>query len=686
MDYFNYGSGRPGGNNAGNQPQDQSNRPRGARYIAGAPSFESLRAPSNIRIRRLPSSNAVPGQQRTGNLQRPATQEAATTPRPDDEEDELPGRRRSSSAPQRPNYDMLMRNDLARQRTTDAAAPSHMPAIREGESVTPHGAAMHPGFPGANAGSRPVTPAGINAQDMAAATPPPERLGPGGTAMHSAGNAAQRNRGFSLSRFRSNTSSTAPRIIERPGSQQDEYESDVIDLLDLVDPEVRTLGTLTNLQNSLFVPDLGGLVNRRPTYDLSRRSTGGFDEGEVQRIARSRAGTRASRMGQPPVQKPIPEEEGGEQDGIELEESRIRRTISISSQLSDSHYAVLPHGVSLEGWTDEDVAELNDHVRHLLHSKREGFKRSMRGFKQYISKPLGLFVFVYATCVTLFGAAWVFALIGWIYAGNRQDYIINVIDLVLVALFALIGDGLAPFRAVDTYHMCFIAHYHHTTWRLRREKQLPELVDQNDLPDRRRSATEAEIEDAIDKEEMAEFSVLSPKQQKRLQYHQAKFNKSHTFYKPHETATHHAFPLRHMVAAVVLLDCHSLLQVALGTCTWSINYHTRPEALTATILSCSIACNIAAGVVISIGDHKTRKKDVLERIFRQGLTEQALRRMAKKHGRGEMAIAVDPQKVESEDIKDAHKAVTQPPEPSAAERAKSNGDVVPEEFYTPSER
>lgn len=673
MDYFNYGSRRPGGNNPANQQDQPNNPPRGARYIAGAPSFESLRAPSSIRIRRLPSSTAVQS------LQRPATQEAAATPRPDDEE-ELTGRRRSFSAPQRPNYDALTGMDLSRQMTTDGAATSHMPAIREGEQATP----MHPGFPRGASNSRPVTP-GVSVQDMAAATPPPERLGPGGPAMHSAGHAAQRTRGLGLNRFRSNTSSTGPR--ERPGSQQDEYESDVIDLLDLVDPEVRTLGTLTNLQNSLFVPDLGGLINRRPTYDLSRRATGsGVDDDDLQRIARSRAGTRASRTGMPPLQTPIPEEEGGVQDGIELEESRIRRTISISSQLSDSHYAVLPHGVSLEGWTDEDVGELNDHVRHLLHSKREGFKRSMRGFKQYVSKPLGLFVFVYATLVTLFGAAWVFALIGWIYVGHRQEYIINIIDLTLVALFALIGDGLAPFRAVDTYHMCFIAHYHHTTWRLRREKQLPELVDHNDLPDRRRSATEAELEDAIDKEETAEFSVLSPRQQKRLQYHQAKFNKSHTFYKPHETSTHHAFPLRHMIAAVVLLDCHSLFQVALGSCTWSINYHVRPEALTATILSCSIACNIAAGVVISIGDHKTRKKDVLERIFRQGLTEQALRRMAKKHGRGEMAIAVDPQKVSQGDIKDAHLAVTQSSGPSAAERAKSTGNGMPDEFYTPSER
>ena len=299
---------------------------------------------------------------------------------------------------------------------------------------------------------------------------------------------------------------------------------------------------------------------------------------------------------------------------------------------------MLPHGISLEDWTEEDKEDLDDHVRHLMHSRREGFKRSMRGFKQYVSKPLGLFVFVYATLITLFGAAWVFFLIGWIYVGQKQkqQYIINIVDLTLVALFALVGDGLAPFRAVDTYHMACIARYHYMTWRLRREKALPALVDHNDLPDRR--ASNADPEALFDKDEAAEFSVLKPIQQKRLQYHQAKFSKAHTFYRPHETATHHAFPIRLMITAVVLLDCHSLFQVALGTCTWSWNYHSRPSALTATILSCSITCNIAAGLVISIGDHRTRKKDVLERIHRQELTEEALGRMAEERNQDPQII------------------------------------------------
>lgn len=206
-------------------------------------------------------------------------------------------------------------------------------------------------------------------------------------------------------------------------------------------------------------------------------------------------------------------------------------------------------------------------------------------------------------------------------------YIINVIDNVLVALFAVVGDGLAPFRAVDTYHMIYIAHYHHLSWRLRKEKALPKLQDHNDLP--AKPMSEVDIEAAKEQGE-AEFSVLTPEQQKKLQHHSEKFSKSHSFYKPHETTTHHAFPLRLLITIVVLLDCHSLFQIALGACTWGISYHVRPQALTATILSCSITVNIMAGVFIKIGDGKTRKKDVLLRMDRQELTSEAMRKVQKR--------------------------------------------------------
>lgn len=194
------------------------------------------------------------------------------------------------------------------------------------------------------------------------------------------------------------------------------------------------------------------------------------------------------------------------------------------------------------------------------------------------------------------------------------------------------GDGLIPFRLVDTYHMIYIAHYHHLTWRLRREKSLPKLENRNDLP--------AKVDPNVDLEEAAvdaelrreyrgtfEVSVLSPAQQKKLQHHQAKFANSHTFYKPHETDTHYAFPLRILVAIVVLLDFHSIFQVALGACTWSINYKVRPFALTTVILCCSICCNITGGILISVGDKRTRKKEVIEKMFRQELTHDAMKKV-----------------------------------------------------------
>jgi len=273
----------------------------------------------------------------------------------------------------------------------------------------------------------------------------------------------------------------------------------------------------------------------------------------------------------------------------------------------------------------------------------------MRGFGQYVRRrkftilgniallmletALGFLVTLYATLITLFGLAWVLFLIGWINVGGKQLYVINIIDNVLVALFAIVGDGLAPFRAVDTYHMIYIAHYHHFTWSRRKKEMLPELHDHNDLP-----ATNAPISgprntDPEDPEKQWEFTVLTPKQQAKLEHHQEKFCKSHSFYKPHETETHYAFPLRLLVAIVVLLDCHSLFQIALGACTWGIYYKVRPFALTTVILCCSITCNATAGLLILIGDRRTRKKDVLERMNRQELTELAMHKVEKKKER-----------------------------------------------------
>lgn len=219
---------------------------------------------------------------------------------------------------------------------------------------------------------------------------------------------------------------------------QAEYDSRIVDLLDVVDPEVSTLTSITNLQNSLFIPSLGRFVNRRPTYDISFAPQ--HDPGAYQESLTN-----------------IPEDS----QATAGEDSRpaTGRAYSITSNLQDSHYAVLPPGESLDGWSQEEIERLNDHVRHMLHSRRSKFKRGLKGFGRYVRRPLGFLVTLYATLITLFGLAWVLFLIGWIYVGSKQSYLINIIDYTLVALFAIVGDGLAPFRAVDTYHMIYIAHY-----------------------------------------------------------------------------------------------------------------------------------------------------------------------------------------------------------------------------------
>jgi hypothetical protein len=220
----------------------------------------------------------------------------------------------------------------------------------------------------------------------------------------------------------------------------------------LVDPEVATLSSVTNVQNSLFVPNLGRFVNRRPTYEVSPLPPipGEYPSSSSEDLS-------SSETGSPTEREETQESELGE-DRLPMRRTGSR-AYSIDSQVTDRYYAVLPHGISLEGWSNEEVLELNDHVRHMLHSRRSKMKRSLKAFGKYVRRPLGFLVTLYAVLITLFGLAWVLFLIGWIYVGDKQSYDINVIDNVLVALFAVVGDGMIPFRLVDTYHMIYIAHY-----------------------------------------------------------------------------------------------------------------------------------------------------------------------------------------------------------------------------------
>lgn len=403
------------------------------------------------------------------------------------------------------------------------------------------------------------------------------------------------------------------------------------------------MSSITNVQNSLFVPSLGRFVNRRPTFNLTpytRDSDSpishddyfayspaedkpkGFEKEEAHSTAAPKM-TISKEKQLPPLPQ-LPER--------------------IPSVLTDTHFAVRPSDTSLAHWSDQDLADLNDYVRHMLHSRRSKVGRRLRAFGQYVSRPMGFFVTLYASIIILLGTAWVVFLIGWIYVGDEQSVVIGTINIVLVTLFSLVGIGLMPWRAVDTYHMIHIVRLE----RLARKKLTAASAQTTNGPNRvatestRRMVVETADgsggQTAVDLEAGPNpenagtdiASALTSLQRASLEHHQACFAKSHTFYKPHDSETHYAFPARLLIAIVILLDGNSAFQLALALCTWSIRYRYRPMALTVSLLCCAMACNISAGVLISIGDKRTRKKDAVERMWRQELTREAIRRKEKK--------------------------------------------------------
>lgn len=563
------------------QPQPSQPQPTAA---AAAPATRSrtgsirLRRPSSARD--LPVAQPAPVAQPLQSI--PQAQLPPTSPPPqlgrDDSWLGQGNRRRSSSEPQRPSLALLeAEHDLRRHPT---ATTPLQPLYEDG------------------AQSGPTTDAG----------PPPTRGGskrmrPGMRRMSSAINLRRKDH----------------------RRADHDIDNDMVDMLDVIDPEVSTLTTLNNVQNSLFLPNLPWLYNRQPTYDLMQSSSDSSDEEMGER--RASQTDRLTEMTQP-----------GEHE--QATRAGLHRTNTIDSTLStleegpDHHFAVLPHGASLPGWSQEEKDALDDHVRHLLHSRRAKFKRTMRGFGHYCRNPLGFIVTLYFFLITFWGAAWVLFLIGWISVGGRQAYFVEICDQILTALFCVVGITMFPFRLYDTYHMAFVAFFAHRTWRLRKERGLKDLRDHNELPAMPPQSVSSPYDTAeeIEEEERMEAPVLTDEEQRKLEYHQGKLAKSHTFYRPHETYTHHAFSIRLLITIVVLLDCHSMFQIALGGTTWGIYYKVRPKALTAVILACSLSCNIASGIIIGIGDKRSRKTLVVEQMMRQGLTEEALKKLRKERG------------------------------------------------------
>jgi hypothetical protein len=116
---------------------------------------------------------------------------------------------------------------------------------------------------------------------------------------------------------------------------------------------------------------MGRVFNRRATYRISET------DGEAGTIDKLKASLKRIRS--------QGEEEGDEKAGESgILGSRPKR--KPVPALTNAQYAILPEGEMLEGWNKAEKEELDDLVRHMLHSRRAKFKRAMKGFGQYVRR------------------------------------------------------------------------------------------------------------------------------------------------------------------------------------------------------------------------------------------------------------------------------------------------------------
>ncbi|KAH9951643.1 golgi-body localization protein domain-containing protein [Amylocystis lapponica] len=318
----------------------------------------------------------------------------------------------------------------------------------------------------------------------------------------------------------------------------DHHDDDIVEHLDVIDPQIATVSMLTNAANAIVIPPLS-FYSRKPVVFLPRRP-------------------RAS-------SKSAGDAEKGE--ATELPEDN-----------------------------------LDFHVEDVL-TKRDKFRRVMRGVWSFVKTPMGVVVAIYGFNVVFWGTALVFFLAKFIdlHNANTQGLWVEICQQVETALFSITSIGLIPFHVVDTYRICKIWHYQRRTTKLRRIAGLPALYDADDLPD--------PIYDAN------YVHVLTEQEQIDLHYQQHKFMESQTWYRPHGTQTHRAFPINIALWICILNDLNSFFQCILSGCMWSLNRFTRPAWTTATTLPAAFIAGILAGFYIYWGGRKTKRvHEVTERL------------------------------------------------------------------------
>jgi len=273
---------------------------------------------------------------------------------------------------------------------------------------------------------------------------------------------------------------------------------------------------------------------------------------------------------------------------------------SIETSSSD-----IEEGVNRETQFDNP---LDRHVDSVLRRPSK-LRRTMRGVWSFLKTPMGIIAAIYGFLVVFWGAAIVLFLTKMINLHNdyRQGLWVEISSQIVNGLFTITGVGLIPSRVLDTYRIYWIWHYKRRTRKLRAKAGLDKLIDEDDLPD-----------PAIDPNYT---HVLTEQEQNHLHRQHCKFKESQTWYRPHGTETHRAFPINIALLICLLSDGNSVFQVMLCGTMWGLNRFERPAWTTATLITFSFLCGIFAGVFTWRGGAKTKRVKEVEKRLRDALDE-----------------------------------------------------------------
>ncbi|EGG10939.1 uncharacterized protein MELLADRAFT_115346 [Melampsora larici-populina 98AG31] len=426
-----------------------------------------------------------------------------------------------------------------------------------------------------------------------------------------------------ISRMNPSTRSTQhegqPREIEGlPEEEESEGEAesvagdnDEIDLLEVVDPAVHTASTLAHIQNSIFLSSLFNPFNS-PVIEIAHD----------QCLGGASMSRRSSVRAKSPKLEPVTERR-----------SKIRRGSILlrPSPTLDEESGRTPQ---------EEKNPVDDHIIEIVEQnprKRSwiALKRMASGAWAFLKTPLGIVFGIYGFLVVFWGAALVLILLKWIKIEPIQHYRIwvEICSQILNGLFTITGIGLLPSRLIDWWNISVILHYARIIWQ---RKGKHNLSDPNDILPIDKDLSEAEKavkpprspkhkrfkkQNNCEKLE-DERRILGIQECRRLEIAQTKLCKSQTWYRPHSSATHYAFPIWGACGILICNLGNSIFQAALCGVMWGLRYSERPAWTTATFMALSFSCGITSAILIWQIGKRTQKSEEVRRKVEEFLKEK----------------------------------------------------------------